>query len=199
VNLPPLYGLVLAGGESRRMGRDKATLEYHGRPQVEWAVELLTRHCERVFVSVRPGHTADPVRARHATIVDAHEGIGPIAGIAAAQAAHPAAAWLVLACDLPFLGDEALRRLIAVRGAHAVTAYRSTHDGMPEPLCAIYEPDTRPGVLAAIAAGRHCPRKFVIQTGVPLLVQPDPATLDNVNTPEEFAQARQQLAPSLTR
>lgn len=189
----PLYGLVLAGGESRRMGRDKAALELHGRSQVEWAYALLSRHCERVFVSVRAAQLDDPTRSAHPAIVDRHEGAGPIAGIAAAQAEHPAAAWLVVACDLPFLGDATLEALLAARGPQPVTAFRSSHDGLPEPLCAIYEPSTRAGIEAAIAGGRHCPRKFIIGSGVPLLEQPDPAALDNVNTPDDLARARQRL------
>ena len=193
--LPPLYGLVLAGGESRRMGRDKALLDYHGRPQLEWAYELLARHCERAFISVRASHANDSVRAALPRIVDGAAGQGPIAGIAAAQAAHPGAAWLVVACDLPFLDDALICDLLARRGNHPVSAYRSSHDGLPEPLCAIYEPATRAGVLEAIAQGRHCPRKFVIASAVPLLDQPDPAALDNVNTPEEFAAAASRLSP----
>jgi molybdopterin-guanine dinucleotide biosynthesis protein A len=189
----PLYGLVLAGGESRRMGRDKALLDYHGRPQLEWAYDLVARHCERAFVSVRAGQ-AEGLRAALPRIVDGEAGAGPIAGIAAAQAAHPEAAWLVVACDLPFLGDALLAHLVARRGVQAVTAYRSAHDGLPEPLCAVYEPQTRPAILAAIAVGRNCPRKFILGSGVPLLDLPDSAALDNVNTPEELAAAAVRLA-----
>jgi molybdenum cofactor guanylyltransferase len=79
-----------------------------------------------------------------------------------------------------------------------VVAFRSRHDGLPEPLCAIYEPSTREGILDVIESGRHCPRKFIIRSGVPLLDQPDPTALDNVNTPEEFAQASAQLLPAGT-
>jgi len=185
----PLYGLVLAGGASRRMGRDKATLEYRGRSQVAITFDLVSRHCQRTFVSVRPDQANDPTRAALPQIVDEVAGIGPIAGIAAAQAACPEAAWLIVACDLPFLDDAAIARLIAARGAHAVVAYRSAHDGLPEPLCAVYEPSTRAAILDAIARDRRCPRKFIIESGVPLLDQADPAALDNVNTPQEFATA----------
>ena len=192
--LAPLYGLVLAGGESRRMGRDKATLAYRGRTQLEAAYELVARHCERAFVSVRGDQVREPVRAALPQIVDVHPGIGPIAGIEAAQAEYPEVAWLVVACDLPFLGDATIARLIGRRGAHPVTAYRSTHDGLPEPLCAIYEPGMRAAVLDAIAQGRNCPRKLVIASGVPLLEQSDPESLDNVNTPDEFATAAARVA-----
>lgn len=190
----PLYGLVLAGGASTRMHRDKAALELHGRPQLAWAYELLGRHCERVYVSVRADQRGEPVRSGYPQVVDGQPGLGPIAGIAAAQAAHPLAAWLVLACDLPFVDDAALTRLVAAREARRpVTAYRSTHDGLPEPLCAVYEPASAPAVRDAIASGRNCPRKLIIASGVPLLEQATPA-LDNVNTPEELAAAHRELA-----
>jgi len=197
--LAPLYGLVLAGGASRRMGRDKATLAYGGRTQLAATYALVARHCERAFVSVRADQVSEPERAALPQVVDGPVGAGPIAGIAAAQATHPGAAWLVVACDLPFLGDATLEHLIARRGANPVTAFRSTHDGLPEPLCAIYEPDTREPLLVAIAQGRLCPRKFIITTGVPLLEQPDPAALDNVNTPDEYAAASRRVQDGASR
>ena len=196
--LAPLYGLVLAGGASRRMGRDKAALTYHGQPQVRWAHALLARHCERAFVSVRADQRGDPARAGLPQVIDGHDGLGPIAGIAAAQATFPDAAWLVVACDLPFLDDGLLELLVRQRGHHPVTAFRSSHDGLPEPLCTIYEPATRMEILASIAQGRLCPRKFVIGTGVPLLEQPDPGALDNVNTPEELVAVERQLGSGTT-
>jgi molybdenum cofactor guanylyltransferase len=193
-DIAPLFGLVLAGGSSTRMRRDKAALAIHGHTQLEWAHALLARHCERTFVSVRPDQRDDDVRARFPQIVDLHAGIGPIAGIAAAQATHPQAAWLVLACDLPFVDDELLAQLRAARRAgQPITAYRSTSDGLPEPLCAIFEPASAGLVREAIAAARNCPRKLVIASGVPLLEQSSPR-LDNVNTPEDLAAAELTLA-----
>jgi molybdopterin-guanine dinucleotide biosynthesis protein A len=186
----PLYGLVLAGGRSSRMQRDKAALEYAGRSQLERAVELIKPHVERVFISVRADQTGDPLRARFAQIVDAGEVAGPIAGIIAAQSRHPNAAWLVLACDLPLLGRETLAHLLrSRRPERQATAYRSSHDGLPEPLCAIYEPSSGEAIRAHIASGRDCPRKFLINADTALLDQPEPGALDNVNTPDEYGSA----------
>src|SRR4051794_23371760 len=124
----PLYALVLAGGRSTRMQRDKAALTYHGRTQLEWAVSLLQPYAQRVFVSVRADQTRDSVRARFDQIVDAQENLGPIAGIMAAQAQHPHVAWLVVACDLPFLDHGTLSTLIAARQPQRLaTAFRSSH------------------------------------------------------------------------
>jgi molybdopterin-guanine dinucleotide biosynthesis protein A len=173
------------------MQRDKAALKFHdGRTQLEWAVRLLAPHVARVFVSVRPDQTSDPVRSGFAQIVDRQQNLGPIAGIAAAQAAHPGRAWLVLACDLPFVDAATLTHLIASRRPERqATAYRSSHDGLPEPLCAIYEPSSASAITAYIASGKQCPRKFLLQADAALLDEPNPRALDNVNTPEELGTA----------
>ena len=191
-----LYGLVLAGGRSRRMGRDKAALTYGGRAQLERAMALLAPHVERAFVSVRPDQRAEPLRARFAQIADAHENLGPIAGLLAAQAQHPEVAWLVLACDLPLLDAATLARLVRARAAgRTATAYRSSHDGLPEPLCAIYEPCSGELLRAFVAAGRDCPRRFLLNADTLLIDEPNPAALDNVNTPEEHRLATTALPP----
>lgn len=193
----PLYGLVLAGGRSTRMQQDKAALAYHGRTQLEWAMELIKPFVERAFVSVRPDQAQDPVRARFAQVVDAQENLGPIAGILAAQAAQPDVAWLVLACDLPFLDAATLEHLLWARQpARIATAYRSSHDGLPEPLCAIYEPESRTALAAHAASGKNCPRKFLIQSNAHLLEEPNPRALDNVNTPEEYGSAMSTFTPT---
>jgi molybdopterin-guanine dinucleotide biosynthesis protein A len=194
---PPLYGLVLAGGRSTRMQRDKAALQYAGRSQLERAIELTTPLVERLFVSVRGDQAGDPLRARFPQIVDSGELEGPIAGIVAAQSSYPDAAWLVLACDLPLLDPATLRHLLrSRRPERQATAYRSSHDGLPEPLCAIYEPSSREAIRACIASGRDCPRKFLINASIALLDQPEPGALDNVNTPKEYDSALNRVHPS---
>lgn len=176
------------------MQRDKAALQYSGRTQLERAVATITPLVGRVFVSVRADQAGDPLRARFAQIVDSGEIEGPIAGIIAAQARHPDAAWLVLACDLPLLDHRTLEHLLrSRRPSRQATAYRSTHDGLPEPLCAIYEPSSREALRAYVASGRDCPRKFLINADAELLDQPEAGALDNVNTPQEYGSATSRL------
>jgi molybdopterin-guanine dinucleotide biosynthesis protein A len=190
MSLAPVYGLVLAGGVSSRMRRDKAALQYGGKTQLDRAFELASRHVARVFVSVRASQTDDPTRAQRPMIVDSVAGDGPTVGIRSALAAYPEAAWLVLACDLPFLSDAALSQLLRERdAARLATAYRSAHDGLPEPLCAIWEPAAATALAAYQAGGGHCPRKFLIRHAAHLLEPLDRRALDNVNTPEEYARA----------
>jgi molybdenum cofactor guanylyltransferase len=193
---PPLFGLVLAGGRSTRMHRDKAALTYQGRTQLERAMTLIMPHVARAFVSVRADQATDPVRAPFAQIPDLHADLGPVAGLLAAQARHPAVAWLVLACDLPLLDETTLERLVQARDPQrTATAYRSSHDGLPEPLCAIWEPRSAAPLTAYVAAGSQCPRKFLLAADTALIDEPNPWALDNVNTPEEYGAAMAALTP----
>ncbi|MBV8496842.1 MAG: NTP transferase domain-containing protein [Gammaproteobacteria bacterium] len=193
----PIHGLILAGGRSTRMRRDKAALSYAGRTQLERAMELVRPHVVRAYVSVRADQAEEPLRARYPQIADVHTDLGPIAGLLAAQARHPEAAWLVLACDLPLLDEATLVHLLRARApTRAATAYRSSHDRLPEPLCAIWEPACAPALAAYVAAGGECPRKFLIGADTELIDEPDPRALDNVNTPEEYGSAMTALSPS---
>jgi cyclic pyranopterin monophosphate synthase len=191
----PLAALVLAGGKSSRMQTDKATLRYGGQTQLERVHALVQGLVPEVYVSVRADQTADPARSGFTQIVDQLSDVGPAAGILAALAREPERAWLIVAVDLPFLGRDTLERLLRERdSASFATAYRSSRDGLPEPLCAIWEPAARGPLAAAVAAGRVCPRKFLMQSPLRLIEPVRAAALDNVNTPDEYRDAHARLA-----
>jgi molybdopterin-guanine dinucleotide biosynthesis protein A len=186
-----VYGLVLAGGSSRRMQHDKALIDYHGEPQLRWTYRLLTSLLPRVFVSVRQSQHAEPVRSELPRIVDIHDDAGPAAGILAAQQAHPDVAWLVVACDLPLLDQATLEYLLASRDpAREATAFVSSHDGLPEPLCAVWEPSSHARLSDRADAGKWCPRKALIEGDVLLLKPLLASALDNINSPEELQRMR---------
>jgi molybdenum cofactor guanylyltransferase len=177
------------------MGRDKALLQVHDLPQVVWTARLLAPFCVDVACSCRPDQDigAGPRRVPPGgprRIHDVVSGQGPMAGLAAAHADRPRAAWLVVACDLPRLTVDTLRRLVAARDPACIaTAYRSAHDVLPEPRCAVYEPGAFPIAAAAMAEGLRCPRRLLIreEARVRLLDLADPGSLDNANTPEDLA------------
>lgn len=189
----PLYGLLLTGGASQRMRQDKAALAYRGEPQLLRAWRLLTAVTERAFVSVRDSQRDDPLRSGLPQIVDSYDAVGPAAGILSAQDRYPDAAWLVLACDLPLLDAGTLKQLIEARDASAdATVFTSSHDGLPEPLCAIWEPSSHTLLKQRYEAGSYCPRKALLQSRIVQLPAPG-AALDNVNTPEEREAMQQRL------
>ncbi|MBU3672216.1 MAG: molybdenum cofactor biosynthesis protein MoaAD [Sinobacteraceae bacterium] len=193
---PTLCGLVLAGGRSSRMHRDKAALAYHGRSQLATTFELLQSVVDHCYVSVRADQIDEPLRKGFAQIVDAEGPGGPINGILAAQQRHPQAAWLVLACDLPFLDRASLVHLLTHRDHSGMaTAFRSSHDGLPEPLCAVYEPSAAQALPSFIAGGGRCPRKFLITHEAKLIEPLAPSALDNINSAQEYWQAMETLSP----
>lgn len=170
------------------MGSDKALLMRDGRSQLSHTAGLLAAHTERVFVSARRDQLDDPERSRFDAIVDRFDDLGPIAGILSALEEYPDCDWLVVACDLPNIDDETLTFLVASRDPDcAFTAYRSSYDRLPEPLCAIYAAGSDTQIRSFVDEGIVCPRKILIRSDTRLLEQPNPAALDNINTPEDLA------------
>ncbi|MVN77853.1 NTP transferase domain-containing protein [Hymenobacter sp. HMF4947] len=192
----PLRGLVLAGGLSQRMQTDKGQLRYgpQGREQREVAAALLAEVCQEVFVSCRAEQAAElPVGLQ--PLPDTFLGLGPLGGILSAFQRDPNAAWLVLACDLPFLTADTLRELVAGRQPNRLaTAFRSPSNEFPEPLITIFEPRAYPELLRFLGLGYSCPRKMLINSDVEVLPTPGGDALRNVNTPDERAAAQQALA-----
>lgn len=192
----PVFGLVLAGGKSKRMGQDKALLDREGQSQLAYIAELAGAHVDRVFISTRPDQEADPERSRFEQVIDHYSDMGPLAGILSAMDDHPDADWLVLACDLPNISDETLQHMLDKRSrTHPFTAYISSHDGLPEPLCAVYRAVGKSILQQFADDGIHCPRKILIRSDTHLIKQLDPSSLDNVNTPEDLAESVLKAAP----
>lgn len=183
----PLNGLVLAGGRSRRMGRDKALLAHGDESQLAFAVRLLREVTTETYVSTRADQADEPERARFPQVVDQWDDLGPVAGILSALEQAPDTAWLVLACDLPNVTSATLQALVEGRDpARPFTAFRSVHNDLPEPLCAIFEPHARPLIHEFVGEGIRCPRKMMIRADAALLEQPDPDALANMNTPDDL-------------
>ena len=192
----PVWGLVLAGGESKRMGSDKALLVQDGETQLSRAVSLLEAHLDRVFVSTRTEQAGDPERSKFAQVIDRYDDMGPVAGILSAMDSNSEVSWLVLACDLPNIDDATIACLLEQCSVdHPATAYESVDDGLPEPLCAIYRPESRAVIQRFVEQQIICPRKMLIKSDTHLLTQPNPGALHNINSPEDLAGTRIEPLP----
>jgi molybdopterin-guanine dinucleotide biosynthesis protein A len=176
------------------MGVDKAAIEYQGKAQALLCHELLSTRCERAFLSLRNDQEIPEEWRRIPQVADSYEGIGPLSGVLSAMEQYPAASWLVLACDLPFVTGPALDELIRFRDLGCpVTAWRDPQKGYPEPLFAIYEPACRAPLEAALEAHRYSLRQVI--EGLPgcWLEPADGTILVNVNTQEEYRRAMRDL------
>lgn len=182
-----LYGLVLSGGKSTRMGTDKGLITYHGVPQREYLYDLLSQVCENTFISLREEQEAE-LSSEIQTIVDLNEFKGPYNGLLSAHKKYPEVAWLVLACDLPLIDLDTLKELISQRDTNKqATAFALKKSPLPEPLCAIWEPHAFAKSLSYLESGvGTCPRKFLINTDTKLVFLKNENVLLNANSEEEY-------------
>jgi molybdopterin-guanine dinucleotide biosynthesis protein A len=187
---------VLAGGQSTRMGREKAMLELGGRTLLERALQLaLTVAAEAMVVGSRGEFE------RYGRLLeDVYPGQGPLGGIHAALWASPTDLNLVLAVDTPFLDARFLEFLVAqARESGAVVTVPRTADGF-HPLAAVYRRAFRETAEQALREGRN--KIDALFAGVETRVLEEeelrqfafaPAIFENLNTPEELERARQRL------
>lgn len=181
-----LYGLVLAGGKSKRMGRDKGLLKWHGKEQQYFVYDMLKKICQKVYISCRPDQE-DDIDKNYNTLSDTFLDLGPYGGILSALRFSPDKAWLVVACDLPLLDDSTIQFLIQNRNTKSVaTTFESPYDGLPEPLITIWEPESYGVLLSFLGKGYTCPRKVLIKNTPTILHAPNPDALTNVNTPTDL-------------
>ena len=189
--IPSIKGLVLAGGQSLRMGEDKGLINYHGKPQ--WAVLtdfFKTLNIES-YVSIRSEQNLQ-LFDNQRVITDSFSDLGPFGAILSAFRTDPNAAWLVVACDLPLLDLATLKTLIANRNKSKIaTTFRSPEsvEGFPEPLITIWEPKSYAILLQFLAQGVSCPRKVLINSETNIIDPSVPTVLMNANTPEERDEA----------
>lgn len=180
---PPVYGLVLAGGHSRRMGTDKSLLHYHGLPQREFLFQLLKKYCDAVFLSCRK---EQHVPANLNPLFDTLELAGPLNGILSAFQ-YKNTSWLVIAIDMPFVDDPAIETLFINRDRTKIaTCYFNRETRQPEPLLTIWESGAYAHLVAFVQNGNVSPREFLKTHPVNMINPPDDRILMNVNSPGDL-------------
>ena len=194
-SIASIYGLVLSGGKSTRMGTDKGLIKYHDVPQREHLYAVLNQVCENTFISIREEQQSE-FPNEMAVITDLNEFKGPYNGLLSAHEKYPEVAWLVLACDLPLMDLKALQELIAARDPeNLATAFALKGNPLPEPLCAIWEPAALKRSRAYLEEGNgSCPRKFLINNKVKLVFPKNENVLLNANSEQEYKDALAKLA-----
>lgn len=175
-----LAGVVLAGGRSKRLGVDKATLDLDGR-------SLVTRTLDAISGFADPVVLADGGRGLTDASVPDGPGAGPAAGILGGASTLPDRSLLVLACDLPLVATPLLRALV---GAHeslppTVDLVVPRWKGRLEPLCAIYRPGALVRLAALVATGVLAPHRLADEPGIGTHYL-EGAELERLGEPEEM-------------
>jgi len=199
-NRKGLYGLVLAGGKSTRMGSDKTVMAWHGQEQRYYLADMQDKFCEEVFISCRAEQAHD-IDEHYKVLTDKIEGKGPLGAILTAFNAEPDKAWLVIASDLPLLDEATISQLIDNRDSNNIaTTFESPHDGLPEPLITIWEPAALEAIQSLMQENISCPRKVLMRNldRVKIIKPANPEALLNANTPDDAVKVRELIQSKTT-
>jgi molybdopterin-guanine dinucleotide biosynthesis protein A len=187
-------GIVLAGGASRRMGRDKATLLLQGRTLLERAAGAVSQVCDELIIATADRPAQDIPGLHPIWVRDAPGTAGPLAGLATGLSVASCPVAVVVACDMPFLSERMLGDLLdRIDGCDAVVPLGG---GVPQPLHAAYSRDCLPTVEALLRLGAPSMRELLSRLRVKYVGEErcrelDPPGLSwfNMNTPDDLRRA----------
>jgi molybdenum cofactor guanylyltransferase len=183
--------LVLAGGDSRRMGRTKAWLQVGETTLVRWVIERLASGFSEVVVSF-----AEPEQVHellpYRLVFDRKPSAGPLAGLEAGLGSARNEVTFAVACDMPYVTREVVE--MAVAASHGCDAAIPRVDGRPEPACAAYRSSALPKITAALDAGRYRASDLAEQLDVTWLEGLDPGLFRSLNSPDDYERFRHELS-----
>jgi molybdopterin-guanine dinucleotide biosynthesis protein A len=193
MNQPRVQGLFLSGGQSSRMGTDKALLEYDaGVPELLRWKAIFDSLAVPFYWSQRPQQYPDDVLPHILRIVDQNPASGPLGALLSAHHHDPDAAWLVLACDWPLLGATDLQHLLEHRHPErAATSY--VHEGFRQPLLSLYEPRFLRTAAKAWEEGQQSLQRLLQASDAWEVAARDPKKFLNVNDPLQRERALLQI------
>ena len=191
-NIAPLIGLVLTGGDSKRMNENKSLIKYHQQPQWLHVFEMLEDACTQTFISCTQHNQY--LYLQKQLLIDKIIGYGPLSGIITALLEFKNKAILVAACDLPLIDKNIITQLIVERDASKMaTTFYNEESNQIEPLITIYEPRALTIMLQMLASGFRSPQAMLTQNDIKIVKPNNPSALKNINFPEEKEQIMQFL------
>ena len=192
-------GIILCGGRSTRMGRDKATLPFGPELMLQRVARLLGEAVERIVVVAAAGQELPPLPEAVHVVHDQREGRGPLEGIATGlrALAGTADAAYVTSCDVPLLEPAFVRRMFELLGEHQIVVPKD--EKYHHPLAAVYRTDVVPHVEQLLAKDRMRPF-FLFEMSDTLEIDAEQmravdarlGTLQNINRPEDYESAIQE-------
>ena len=183
----PLYGLVLTGGKSERMGKDKALLHYKGKAHAAYIYDLLNEYCDKTYLSSKAGQWDNTELSELNSLVDIKDGLGPTSGIWTALDTHKDAYWLIIACDLIYFSHDIIQTLLQnIDVGKTAICFKNKEKHFPEALCALYTPEAYKLFETAIANNTRCPVKILKDGDCKILEQTGNIDLANINSLAEF-------------
>lgn len=180
-----LYGLVVCGGQSSRMGTDKSLLVYYDKPQRYYVSAMLRPFCEEVFLSCSSEQVTD-LSAEYKVVIDfpEYQQIGPIAALLTAFSTFPGKDFLVIGCDYPLITSNVLSCFLENLGKPASAFFN--HDNKYEPLLAWYSRDCAPLLKAFFNRNEFSLQHFLRSVEAQKYYPEDDKVMTSVDTPEAY-------------
>ena len=186
--MSPVYGLVVCGGKSSRMGTDKSLLNYHGQPQRYHLYQMLQPFCERVILSVNSSQAPD-IPSEYEYLVDDPEyaDIGPMGALLTAFKHYPDASFLMVGCDYPFIEVHHLHSLLKVKDESIfATAYYNMLANLHEPLLSHYQKDIFHILTDNFNLNNFSLQSVLKEVSAAIIVPDDNMIIRSIDTPIEF-------------
>ncbi len=182
-----INGLILGGGASQRMGTDKCNISYKKDQSItRQMADVIRPFCKNIYFSCRSNQQLNDDISSISLLYDSLLNVGPLGGMISAFEYSPSTAWLIIACDLPYIEKSTIETLFKNYNPYNyATAFKSEYDNFPEPLCTLYSPKSLSRFYQLLATGEKCPRKMLINSSITMIKQLNTHWLDNANTPEE--------------
>ena len=181
--------VILAGGKSRRMGRDKLTLTIEGLPLLDFIVSRFSGHFGNVYISVADADKYSRVKAEK--IVDIFHGAGPMSGLHAALTKLPGEGIFLVAADLPNANPNAAKRIVELCGDCEACVIRLP-DGKLEPLFGYYKKSVLPKCSELIESGDYRMTELILGSNTRYISTDELGSLwsekliYNINYPEDY-------------
>jgi molybdopterin-guanine dinucleotide biosynthesis protein A len=177
-----LTGILMCGGKSSRMGKDKYALLYNDLPLYKPALDTLQLFCNKIIIS---SNVAFPEFENFTLVEDDKKEIGPMGGIYSCLKRSTTKYNMVLACDMPLVSGGLMTRMLNIENDY--DAIVPLVDGRPEPLYAIYNSSIIPAIAAFIRTERYSLKQMLAGLEVCYVpVDTNVEELKNVNTPTEL-------------
>jgi len=185
-------GIILCGGKSSRMGKNKALLKINNKYVISYVIDILQPFCDEIILST---NTSDLDFLGYKTVPDKFENIGPIAGILSSLLESKNNKNIILSCDTPFINGLLINELFSYLHTHDVVLPEL--NGFLQPMTGVFKKDIIPTISTEIQNGNNIPPRIFEKCNLKKLKVESLARyyhehlFFNINSPADFEKAKE--------
>jgi molybdopterin-guanine dinucleotide biosynthesis protein A len=190
-----LYGLVICGGQSKRMGTDKSLIDYYGKAQRYYVYEMLEWICDKVYICCN-NTQKEGITEKYKSLPDLpqYENIGPMAGLLTAFNYYPNHDFLVVGCDYPYITTKDLKEFVkSVKPDEIASAFYNQEQEIYEPLLGWYSHKSKNEIQRMYGNNEFSLQHFLKGNEAGKYYSARPKNLMSVDTPEDCRIAKDSI------